>query len=331
MFDLRKIEAFCKVCEHRSFSKAGEALFLSQPTVSAHIQSLERDFDVRLLDRMGRTVLPTPAGVVLYRYARQAIARLEAASAEIKALSQEVAGDLILGSSSIPAHHVLPEALASFASLHPTVKPSLSVGASSAISKQVLRGELMGGIVGSCQTSDPDLITHTVLESEIIIIVPAAMPKLPTTKGVIRATRGDGPPLPEISFESAASLTWILREESSATRRIFEESLRLSGYDVRLLRPRLVVDSSHAAVQYVRAGLGVSVAARIAVESELERGEIRAYTLCGVRPHRSFSWITNARRMPFPAAAVFQEFLLENTRHLRQQEGVTSLAADREG
>ncbi len=317
MFDLRKIEAFCKVCEHRSFSKAGEALFLSQPTVSAHIQALEREFEVRLLDRMGRVVLPTPAGAVLYRYAIQAMSRLETAKAEIKALSQEVAGDLALGSSSIPAHHVLPETLAAFSALHPTVRPSLTVGASSAIAKQVLQGELMGAIVGSCQTGDPDLIAHTVLESEIVIIAPAGMHAIPVLKHSGSEAPDRSAALPEISFETAASLAWILREERSATRRIFEESLRLSGYDVRLLKPRLVVDSSHAAVRYVRAGLGVSAAARLAVEPELERGEIRAYTLSGVRANRRFSWITNARRMPFPAAAVFQEFLLDHTRRLR--------------
>lgn len=316
MFDLRKIEAFCKVCEHRSFSKAGEALFLSQPTVSAHIQTLEREFDARLLDRMGRTVLPTPAGAILYHYARQAIARLETANAEIKALSQEVAGDLVLGSSSIPAHHVLPGTLAAYSARHPTVRPSLTVGTSSVITKQVLHGELMGAIIGSSRALDPDLIAHTVFESEIIIIAPAGMPLLPTSK----EADANGAALPEISFATAAGLLWILREGTSATRRIFEESLRLSGHDVRLLRPRLVVDSAHAAVQYVRAGLGISVAARIAVEPELQQGTVKGYTISDVKVHRRFSWITNSRRKPFPAAAVFQEFLLESTRNLRPAE-----------
>lgn len=317
MFDLRKIEAFCKVCEHRSFSKAGEALFLSQPTVSSHIQSLERDFEVRLLDRMGRTVLPTPAGAVLYRYARQAIARLEAASAEIKALSQEVAGDLVLGSSSIPAHHVLPQVLAAYSALHPTVRPSLTVGSSSTITKQVLHGELMGAIIGSSHALDPDIMAHTVLESEIVIIAPATMPKLPVIRDTAENAAPHSATLPAISFATAATLSWIFREESSATRKIFEESLRLAGHTVRFLRPRLVVDSSHAAVQYVRAGLGVSVAARVAVESELQMGTLSAYTISGVRVHRRFSWITNSRRKPFPAAAVFQAFLLESTSGLR--------------
>ena len=314
MFDFRKIEAFCKVCEQRSFSKAGEALFLSQPTVSAHIQALERDFEVRLLDRMGRTVLPTPAGVVLYRYAKQAFARLEAAKAEINALAREVTGDLLIGSSTIPAHHILPRVLTNFSQAHPKVRPSLMVASSLSIARQVLEGELMAGIVGTNTLPDPDLISTPLLEDEIIIIAPTGMNELPA-----RTTdEGDaGGPLPELLFEEACSLHWILRDTNSATRRAFEDSLRLSGHDPRALQPRLVVDSSHAAVQYVEAGLGVSIAARIAVQDALTRGSIRAFTLAGVRAVRQFSCVTNARRIPFPAATVFLEFLHKSTRHLR--------------
>ncbi len=311
MFDLRKIEAFCKVCEQRSFSKAGEALFLSQPTVSAHIQSLEREFEVRLLDRMGRTVLPTPAGAVLYRYAKQAFSQLEEAKVEIRALAMEVTGDLHIGSSSIPAHHVLPEILSGFAALHPKVQPKLTVSSSLAVARMVLEGDLMAGIVGNNAITDPDLIASPMLESDIVIIAPARMEMPPCVEG----SKGPGA-LAEISFASACSLNWILRESASSTRRAFEDALRQAGHDTRLLRPRLMVDSSHAAVQYVRAGLGVSAAARIEVQRILERGEVRAFSIAGVHAKRRFSCVVNARRMPFPIATVFRNYLLCATAHL---------------
>ncbi len=316
MFDFRKIEAFCKVCEQRSFSKAGEALFLSQPTVSAHIQALERDFEVRLLDRMGRTVLPTPAGAVLYRYAKLAFARLETARAEIRALAHEVTGDLRIGSSSIPAYHVLPKVLASFTQAHPQVRPSLVVASSTSILRQVLDGDLMAGIVGSNVLPEPDLVSTPVLDSDIVIIAPANIEGLPLCPPP--ALEGDV--LPEINFDTACSLHWILRDDSSTTRRSFEDALRLAGYDARLLQCKLEVDSAHAAFQYVQAGLGVSIAARVAVQDVLARGDIRAFTLAGVRAVRQFSCIINARRMPFPAATVFLEHLYSSTRHLRAQD-----------
>lgn len=313
MFDFRKIEAFCKVCEHRSFSKAGEALFLSQPTVSAHIQTLERDFEVRLLDRMGRTVLPTPAGAVLYRYAKQAFARLEAAKAEISALASEVTGDLLLGSSSIPAHHVLPKIITDFLQAHPKVRPSLVVASSLAVVEQVREGELMAGIVGDNTHPDQDLIFTPLMEDTIVGIAPASM------KGLLfdAAVRASETGLPEISFEQACSLHWIVREADSTTRLAFEDALREAGHDPRGLRQRLVVDSSHAAVQYVEAGLGVGVAARIAVQNALQRGSLQAFHITGVRAERQFSYVLNARRVPFPVATVFLEFLHAGTLPLR--------------
>jgi DNA-binding transcriptional LysR family regulator len=302
MFDFRKIAAFCKVCEQRSFSKAGAALFLSQPTVSAHIQSLERDFDVRLLDRMGRTVLPTPAGEVLYKYANEAFSRLETAKAEISALSSDVTGDLFIGSNSIMAHHVLPEVLAAFTDCYPKVNLSLMVDASEAVIRQVTDGSLMAGIVGGTPV-EPDIVCRPLMDSEIVIIAPMDMSGIPLSTA--KATAG----LPEISFADACSLPWILREYDSTTRKAFEEVLRLAGHDARRMRPRLVVDSSHAAVQYVRAGLGVSAAACVAVQEPLIRGEIQAFTIAGIRASRRFSCISNARRTAFPAATAFLNYL----------------------
>lgn len=317
MFDFRKIEAFCKVCEQRSFSKAGEALFLSQPTVSAHIQALERDFEMRLLDRMGRTVVPTPAGAVLYRHAKQAFARLEAAKAEMRALAHEITGDLVIGSSSMPAHHVLPDVLAAFAEAHPKVRPSLMVSSSGSLLAQVREGSLMAAIIGaSPPVSDPDIIAAPLLESAIIIIAPPGM------KGLRECAPAGKTPeaLPEIDFPLAASLPWIMREESSVTRKIFEQALLGGGYNFRQLQAKLTVDSNDAAVRYVRAGLGIGIATYIAARESLQRGDVFGFHLSGVRAVRRFSQIINARRLPFPAATVFLEFLRQSTHHLRHPQ-----------
>lgn len=316
MFDFRKIEAFCKVCELRSFSKAGEALFLSQPTVSAHIQALERDFEVRLLDRMGRTVLPTPAGVVLYRYATQAFSHLETARAEIRALSQEVTGDLLIGCSAIPAHHVLPELLAAFKEQHPQVNPSLKISSSASLVSEVRQGRLMAGIVGSYPQADPELVGSLLLESDILVVAPPSSAALPVLKASAQAS--DGPPF--ISFETARKLNWIIREQGSTTRKIFESALHAAGYDPRLLLPGMTVDSAHAAVEYVRAGLGVSATVRIAAQEALRRGEVLAYRIAGVSAARQFFCILNSRRVPFPSATVFLKFLQKHTQHLRARQ-----------
>jgi DNA-binding transcriptional LysR family regulator len=304
MFDFRKLEVFCKVCELRSFSKAGEALFLSQPTVSAHVQSLEREMGVRLLDRMGRTVVPTPAGETLCRYASQAFLSLEAAKAEIDSLAGNVSGDLLFGSSSIPAHHMLPGVITPFLGKHPHVRFSLRVSSSQAVLQQLVEGELMAGIVGRSTHSNPDLVFSPLAEDEILVIasaacdIPAHFPRHSSESS-----------LPEIAFEDAHFISWILREPTSTTRCAFEDALREVGHDPRMLRPRLIVNSSHTAVQYVEAGLGLGVATRMTVKEQLRQGRLRAFRISGVYAARHFCSVVHTRRVPFPAAAAFLEFL----------------------
>ncbi len=305
MVDFRKIEAFCKVCELQSFSRAGEALFLSQPTVSAHVQSLERELDVQLLDRMGRTVLPTPAGAVLYRYAKQAFTGLEAAKAEIRVLAREVSGDLLIGSSAIPAHHFLPGVITGFLRLHPKVRPSVLVSSSQRTLAQVQSGDLMAGIVGRPGSSDSDLVFTPLMEDEIVAIMPASHPR---PEGFIPPERkGD---LPSLPFERACFMDWILREPTSTTRVAFEDALRAAGYDPRILSARLTVDSSNVAVQYVEAGLGSAVTTRLGAREALSRGTVLAFRLCGVAAARRFFCVLNSRRVPFPAASAFVDHLL---------------------
>lgn len=329
MFDLRKIDVFCKVCEQGSFSRAGELLFLSQPTVSAHIQALEKEFDSRLLDRMGKNVLPTPAGLVLYRHARQAVASLEEAYAEIQALSNEVTGDLRIGSSGIPAHHILPEALALFSDIYPKVRFSLVVDSSAAIARQVADGGLMAGVVGASGASSEENSVSPLLDSEIVLIAPPDLPGLPENEALAPQepqNESSAGALPSVNFTQACALPWILREYDSGTRRAFEEVLRLGGFDARLMRSRLIVDSSHAAIQYVKAGLGVSAVARVAVEDEILAGGVRAFSIAGARAFRRFFCIINKRRAVFPAADAFMKFLLQHTLGQRREQEAEALA-----
>jgi LysR family transcriptional regulator, transcriptional activator of the cysJI operon len=101
--DLRRLEAFCKVYELKSFSKAGQDLYLSQPTISAHIAALEDELGVPLFDRVGRGILSTQAGDILHRHALNIFEAVAQAEAEIQLLMNKVGGDLELGGApSLP-------------------------------------------------------------------------------------------------------------------------------------------------------------------------------------------------------------------------------------
>ncbi len=102
--DIHRLEVFCKVYEMRSFTKAADAVFLTQPTVSEHLRALEEMVGEKLVDRLGREVLPTPAGKILYQYARDIIRLRNEALQAIARYKGTLSGHLTIGASTIPGH-----------------------------------------------------------------------------------------------------------------------------------------------------------------------------------------------------------------------------------
>ncbi|QLA15638.1 selenium metabolism-associated LysR family transcriptional regulator [Desulfolutivibrio sulfoxidireducens] len=295
--DIRRLQAFCKVYELKSFSRAGEELLLSQPTVSAHIMALESELGTRLFDRMGRTVLPTPAACVLYRYSLEAFDRLENARTEIFALTQRVSGELSIGGSTIPAHYILPGVVAAFRARYPDVAIDLTVGDTQEITERVADGQLSLGVVGAAM-DHPDVVCELLMEDELVCIAPPALelPPRSTGEGVFDA-------------EFLRLLPWVIREQGSGTRRAFENSLRQQGMDIRELRVSIMAHSTLAVLQCVKAGLGVSVTSRLACDGAIERGEIRQVEMPGLSIVRGYYRVHHAKRHIFPAMRRFLEIL----------------------
>src|SRR5210317_422955 len=125
--DLWQLQIFCKVVDLKSFSRAGRAVHLSQPTVSSHIKDLEDHFDCRLIDRLAKEALPTKAGLLLYRYARRLISLRDETESAMAAFKGKVKGSLNLGGSTIPGAFVLPAIIAAFTACYPEVNISLSI------------------------------------------------------------------------------------------------------------------------------------------------------------------------------------------------------------
>src|SRR6187397_3170317 len=119
--DTRQLAAFCAVVERRSFSQAAERLGVTQPAVSLQVRALEKRLGTQLLDRSGRRVEPTEAGLRLYRGAQQLLDELAGEG------EGELAGELQLGASTGPAAIVVPLLLCEFQREHPGVKISLTV------------------------------------------------------------------------------------------------------------------------------------------------------------------------------------------------------------
>lgn len=301
MIDFRKLEAFCKVYELKSFSQAGKELFLSQPTISAHVLSLEKELEVQLLDRMGRVVLPTAAGEVLYQYARQAFASIDAAKAEITQLQDEITGHFCIGGSTIPAHYLIPPIVSGFMKRHPGVSMELRVGDTTKIIELVAEGELALGIVGA-QDTHPELTYLPLIDDELVLI---AAPDMFTDKTVLNS-------------KDVGKYPWVMREPGSGTRKTFSRAFADRGMDIRRFPTGLTVDSTQAVLQCVKAGLGISMTSRLAVLDMATRGELAIIPLTDVVVRRQFYCVHHTKRHFFPAVTGFIHYLKEKTKHLRK-------------
>jgi len=289
--DFRRLEAFCKVYENRGFSKAGQVLFLSQPTISAHVSSLEEELDTPLFDRLGRAILPTKAGDILYKHCLEIFARLRQATAEIEALRERVGGDLDLGASTIPAHYIVPGILAGFLTRYPEVKVRLHLGDSRQITTQVKEGVLTLGVVGA-KYDDPDLVHTLVMRDELIVIASPAL----------LASRKIDPADAELSLDEAVAWPWIMREQGSGTRKAFEAALVAAGYDPRRLHVAVEVASNETVLHCARGSMGLAVTSRLAASMFLENGELVLVRFPKLRFERDFYVVHHGKRHLFPAA-----------------------------
>src|SRR2546430_16291501 len=126
----RRLEVCAKVAELGSFSRAADALPLTQPTVSEHVRALEDELGVPLLDRLGRRATPTHAGRLLLGYARRLLALQREAQQALDQFQGRMSGELVVGGSTIPGEYVLPALIGRFKGKYPDISICLRIGSS---------------------------------------------------------------------------------------------------------------------------------------------------------------------------------------------------------
>jgi len=292
--DLHKIEIFCTLIKLRSFSKTADALYLTQPTVSGHIKNLEAELGVRLLDRLGKKVIPTQEGDILFRYGQKLIELRDRAKQEVEGLSGKVGGLLKIGGSTIPGAYVLPAYIGAFKEKYPASAIYLTIDDTAKITRSVQIGELSIGVVGA-RISNPQLDSHTFLKDELLVTVPPRHPW--ARKGSIPA-------------DALKGESFILREQGSGTRHLMEEKLARVGIIPATLNVVAVMGSSDAVRQAVKAGLGISILSIRAIQEDIQAGRLAGLSLKGLKLERSFSVILLKGKSRPPLCKAFLDFLL---------------------
>jgi DNA-binding transcriptional LysR family regulator len=291
--DLWQLNIFCKVVELKGFSNAGNAIHLSQPTISSHIKDLENHFECQLIDRLGKKVVPTKAGELLYRYARKLIALRDETETAMAEFHGKIKGRLVIGGSTIPGGYILPKCIGAFTTVYPEVTISLVIGDTDQIIQDVLSGSPEFGIVGA-KTSNKNIYQEKLIEDEMRLIVTSDH-KWANEKHVS----------PDWIFKEP----FIVRERGSGTLKSIKLSLKEKGYSSENLNIIAELGSTEAVIQGIKSKVGISILSTIAVAEELKAGTLKALTIKKLNLKRSFYLITHKQRSPSPLCNAFINFL----------------------
>ena len=288
-----------RIIELKSFTKAAEELYLTQPTVSKQIVNLEKFFQVRLIDRTKRGLSLTAAGEILFKYAKEFISLKREAVEAIDAFRGVRAGPLRLGASSIPGVYILPPILKRFKERFGGVELTLVLSDSKDITGRVENGDVDVGFVGSRE--DARKISYDqFLDDNIIFVAPLDFPD-------------------SIDVADLGKYPVLVREPGSGTRKCFETALkrrRIKPDDLRVVGELGDTEAIKAAV---RGGMGISYISNRAVREELDRGLLKVLTVEGFPGVlRSFFIITKKDRSMSPQT----EAILRIISEWRQNERV---------
>jgi DNA-binding transcriptional LysR family regulator len=290
--DTRQLAAFCAVVERRSFSQAAERLGVTQPAVSLQVRALEKRLGTQLLDRSGRRVEPTEAGLRLYRGAQRLLALEEQIVAEVALESaDELAGTLEIGASTGPGGIVLSHLLCEFQARNPELRVSLLVFDTHTVVERVAARELELGVVGAARRHR-GVVFEPFLHDEVILACPPGHPFAGRT----------------VALDDLRAETLIVMQEGAGVRQLIEDELRRISTRLRDLDVRLELGLQESVTSAVRAGYGVTFISRTSVESDLAAGTLTEARVEGLELGREIQLVRASGRAETRAARAFLAF-----------------------
>jgi LysR family transcriptional regulator, low CO2-responsive transcriptional regulator len=290
-----RLQVFHAVATSGSFSRAArEMLHISQPAVSKHVQALEEELGVPLLQRVGKRVILTEAGRIVQHYAEQVLALAADTQQALRELHGLQRGTLRLGASSTPGIYLLPPVLATFVKRYPGITLELEIANSQRVVDGVLARQWDLGMIG-IPLAHPHLHVQPYWRDTLVLIVP------PHHR---LATR------PAVTLADLVGETWIFRETGSASGQVVKDVLN----GAHLVQDHtLVLQGSEGVKQAVMAGLGIAMVSRFAITLEVQQGVLRVLPITDIQVERDLCliWRQDSR---WPAAVhAFLEMLHEQT------------------
>lgn len=288
-----KLKVFCTVAETKSFSKTSEIIHLTQPAVSLQIQALEEMYETKLFDRSSSKVTLTPAGEVLYKYAKDILALYVSAEKVIGEMTGLVKGSITIGAGSTIGNYLLPSVISDFRKAHPKIKINLFVANMQRVIELLNAGNINLGLVEG-DVKRQKMVVEKLISDELLVIVPIHHPW---------AKRK------EVSVAELIDEPFILREAGSGTRQTIEKFLARHGITLQNMKVSMVLGSTQAIKEAVENGLGISIISRWSARKELRFGTLHTLNFKEEKMVRNFSLITYRNSVSSHAIEEFLSYL----------------------
>jgi DNA-binding transcriptional LysR family regulator len=288
-----RLKAFCLVVEMKSFSKAAEAKLLTQSAMSHLIRNLEDEVGVRLLNRRGKQVIPTPAGRVFYRHAKRILAQFDQLENDVYTLVREVKGTLHIGANPTVATYLLPQVFYAFLKNYPEAHVELSVHATEEIVNDLLEGKISIGLVDE-DIHHPAVYCEEIAKDEIVIIASEDHPLAGKKK---------------ISSQDLISQPFIMPKPGSGIRKFIDESFHHLKIDPKEIRVLMTLGSTELIVRMVQSGIGIAFVSKWSAFQAVKEGTVRILNLPGKKLKRKFFLIRAEKEPSSLTVRTFQEFI----------------------
>lgn len=278
VLDYHKLKIFKTVADLKSFSKAAEVLFLTQPTVTLQIKKLENYLGVTLLKRDKSGISLTEEGKLLYEYANKIIEDYIQMEEALSSIKKDFSKILVIGASSTIGEFLLPKFLPSFLQEHKNLKLNLFIGNSKAVEEGILSKNFYIGLVEDEISSNK--ISATAFYEDEIVLIANANCDIPE----------------EIEVDQIKNYEFIFREKGSGTRNIVETALRKEGIEIK---PNIEISSSKAIARMVANSKYLAFVSKLVIENELRLKNLKVVKVKDFQIKRRFSYITQKNiRLP---------------------------------
>jgi len=308
MLDIHQLNVFLIAAETLNFTQAAQRLHMTQPSVSQHIQALERHFTTSLFIRAGRSLELTEAGLALIPMAREAVRLSTRIEESLASMHGDIQGHLMVGCSTTPGKYILPQLLARFHNRYPQVRVTCHVTGQNQALTMLSSGDVHFALTSFSSDPSPELEFCNFITDKVVLIAPLNHPW---------AQKG------EIEPDELHQGDFIFREEESGTFISARDALAAHGISINDFHTLLTLGNSEAIALAVQEGLGVAFISQMVVE-RLAEGRVARVGIRGIEIERQILIGRHLRRPATAAQAAFWDFIFSKENPLLFPKSETS-------